>query len=1335
MDIRKLLLVFIPALLLIVRSGYCQFLNYTTKEGLSSNNIEHISEDEDGLIYISGFYGLNVFNGSEFKVFNQYNTEGFSSEISCVLPLKKGFVLIATLDKGLFLLDKYREEIVPLSLSSIKSNTPIAISAAYLDKKKNVWLGLMDGRIVTFSSSEITRNTSVNNTALRTTTVTNSHFTIKSFIESGKYIFAAGNESLIIRINKGLNNYIIDYPFELKEINRVSTLNIIGDSLYIGTNNGIFQLVTLGDKDQKTSIISGAPWKLEGSIIRSISVHKNNLWIGTEGNGLFKYDSSGKELEHFSYAENKRNAINSNYALNTLVDSNENLWVGTWFGGINLLDLNEKNFEFVYDSKSEINLFSNIVWAIAKITEGEYYLGTHGNGLSKYSRDGKNFVSVLKSPELKSISSLYYDQDTKLLFIGTWENGVKVFDPIKGKLVADEFDFKILDKERIYTIIRGPDDKLWIGSFNKGLYSYSFKENRLENFRLSGDEALNNTDIRCLLRDNKDNKLWIGSIKNGLFSIELTNENKVKKIKHFPKFEGSGQPLIVENLYQDTSDNIWILCRNGIGKVGSNDLPIKLPFLNGGITTGMIEDNQKKLWISTYNGIFIYDPSNEKTTPLLTDHTFSDILFIPEKDLVLVASDNGLLKTTAKKTQERLSFPNISFGQLKILDQIIKPQDKYRGVTVLPKNLNYCDSLILPYFSQTFSIGLNAISFKGNYKEQLRYRLDNFESGWNLSRDLSTTASYTNVPAGNYTFEVQTSNINGEWEPNIRTLTIIKEQPWWATPVAYLIYFIVFALIVYIIYREIRDRVRIKQELKIEKIKQEREFDIYQQKMSFFTNISHDIRTPLTLILGPLEEILNNYTIEKAVKSKLLRMLKNARMLLNLVNQIMDFRKAETDNLKLDLKQIDLNSFVQNVHYQFSELAQNKEIDLDISSPDEKIWVVADPQKLESIFFNLLSNAIKFTPKYGQIMIHFNRDKNNITIMVKDTGMGIPEDELENIFTRFYRSKNNNQLQGTGIGVALVKKYIELHQGNIEVKSIENVGSEFILQLPVLTDQDSYPKYVSHVNNEDNSPTTKNDIKSNTKKATVLVIDDNYDMREYLKDILQKDYNFLDADNGKLGLSITNKRLPDLVISDIMMDGMNGIEVCERIKTNLNTSHIPVILLTAKNTMDSKIEGFEKGSDAYLEKPFNSKLLLTMVKKLIEHREALKKKFLLSTSVTEGTTPSTVDEEFIEKVIEIIHKHLSESEFSVQGLADKLNMSQDQLYRKIRVLTGLSAIHFIRLIRLKHAVSLLAGKRYTVNEIVYMVGFNNPSYFTRCFKAEFGVLPSEYIPEKIYKIE
>ncbi|WP_026811577.1 hybrid sensor histidine kinase/response regulator transcription factor [Arenibacter latericius] len=1326
MNLRKLLLVFIPVLLLAGNSSKAQFINYSTKGGLSSNNIEHISEDEDGLIYISSYNGLNIFNGTDFQVLNQYNKESFSSEISGVLPLNNGYVLIGTLDKGLFLLDKFKQDIIPLKLSSIPLNASFAVTTLFLDEGKNVWIGLKDGQIITFKSSEITSHTSSTGKVM-SSLVSTASFAINSFIEANNSILAAGNGSKVIRIKKEHTNFIIDYPLEFRNVYQIFSMVAINNSLFIGTNSGLYKTKILQYQHQTIPTSIATPWKLPNSIIRSISLHKDKLWVGTEGDGLYNYSLDGRELGHFTYQENKRNSINSNYALFTMVDSNDNLWVGTWFGGINLLNLNESKFQFIYDSKSEINLFANIIWNIATTPEGDLYLGTHGNGLCIYQPAEENFISILNETEVKSVSALYYDPDKKLLFIGTWEHGIKVFDPATGVLVEKGYNFDALASERIYTITKGPDNKLWIGSFNKGLYTYSFKNHQLEKFELSDKTFLADTDIRCLLTDIERNQLWVGSTKNGLFSIQF-REGVAQKTIHHPNFKGSNQKIIAENLYKDSLDNIWVLCRNGIGKIDSDQTPYKLPILSGAITTGMIEDDQQRFWISTYKGIYVYDPSTQITTPFLKEHTFSDLNFIPKEKLVFAASDNGLLISQSDTSVERPHLPNIYFSQLKILDQKIKPLESYRGTTILPRHLNYSDTLQLPYYSQTFSIDINAISFIEKSKDQIRYRLKNFETGWNISGSLSTTASYTNVPPGAYTLEVQTSNLKGGWESNnFRAITIIKHRPWWVTPWAFTTYLILLFTFIYFVYREIRGRIRIKQELKIEKIKQEREFEIYQQKMSFFTNISHDIRTPLTLILGPLEEILTTHALEKEVESKLQRMLKNTKILFSLVNQILDFRKAEANNIQLDLRRIELNSFVQNIHYQFSGLAQNKEVDLDISSPEDKIWIVADPQKLESVFFNLLSNAIKFTPKYGQIMIHFNQDEKQTLIVVKDTGVGIPEDELENIFTRFYRSKNNHQFPGTGIGVALVKKYIDLHNGHIEVKSTENLGSEFIIHLPLLPNQDVYPEYDSYNEMDVNPASKKAETKNSSKKATVLVIDDNYDIRDYLREILQQDYHVLEAENGTLGLSITNKRLPDLVISDVMMEGMDGLEVCDRIKTNLNTSHIPVILLTAKNTVDTKIEGFEKGSDAYLEKPFNSKLLLTMVKNLIEHREAMKKKFLLSTSVSEQSTPSSVDEEFIEKVIGTIDKHISESDFSVQDLAEKLLMSPDQLYRKIRVLTGLSAIHFIRLIRLKRAANLLLDKRYAVNEIVYMVGFNNPSYFTRCFKAEYGVPPSEYL--------
>ncbi|WP_027125461.1 hybrid sensor histidine kinase/response regulator transcription factor [Gelidibacter mesophilus] len=1322
MKTSNLLIVMALTFLLLGTKAYPQFTNYTSKDGLSFNNVEHISEDDEGLIYVATFDGLNVFNGTDFKIYNPNNTEGFSLKISCTLPIKQGFVLIGTMDRGLFLMDKYNQRILPLKLSSSSSTSSTSITSMFMDSKHMVWLGLGNGSIITFNRSDITQDNTISD--INSIEVTNTANTIKSFAELDGFIFSAGNGSRITRIKKDSKNYIIDQPLDLINCHQVYDMKVINKALFIGTDKGLYKVDHLQNLQQNLSL--KMPWRLSNTIVRSLSVHNKDLWIGTEGDGLFKFSEFGEELEHYFYSDNKRNALNSNYALCTLIDSNENLWVGTWYGGINLLSLHKKSIQSVYDSESEVNLFSNIIWTITEGPNNDYYLGTHGKGLCSYSLPDKNFKSISTDKDLKSISSLYYDKQTQLLYLGTWGQGVKIYDPIKQKLVNNKFDLQFLDESRIYSIVRGNDDNLWFGSFSEGLFKYSKNRNELERFSLTDDTFSSTLDIRSLLMDYEKNQLWVGSINHGLFRIQFFKNNAAPKIDHFSTFSNSNEKISVQNLFMDSDHKLWILCRDGMGHFDKTDGPQKSPILKDIVITGMAEDSAKNFWISTYKGISLLKRDTQEITSLIQNDTYSSVLYNPEKNMLLLASNHGLLLSPTHIEEKEKTLPKLIFSDLKIMDRKISPHESIEDHIVLKKKLNYSDTIVLPHFAQTFSLGINAIYFGENAKEPFRYRLKNFENSWNLSNNLATVVSYTNVPPGTYDLEVQTLNTSNEWSQNIRNLTIIKKKAWWFTNLAYAIYTLSLLCVFYWVAKEVKDRYKTKQELKLEKIKHERDYDLYQQKISFFTNISHDIRTPLTLILGPIEEILSNHAVEKEVEVKLQRMLKNARMLLNLVNQILDFRKAETGHIDMKIKQIQLNSFIQNIYYQFKESANNKEIDFDISIPEEDIILIADPYKLESILFNLLSNALKFTPRYRHVMILVAATDEFITIQVEDSGIGIQQSELDSIFTRFYQSKSSTGIQGTGIGMALVKKYVELHQGTITVKSTENIGSVFTIQFPIHQKSVDFEAFEPSLNLEIINPIAIDTAEIVQKKLSVLIVDDNPDILEYLKEILETDYRVLSATNGNDGQAIVNKKTPNIVISDIMMEGMNGIELCENIKTNINTSHIPVILLTAKNSTESKIEGYEKGADLYLEKPFNSKLLLTMVKKLIQHRETLKKKFLISTSVRDETASKSVDDLFIENIVTYIHDKISEPDFSIHSLAEKHHITTDQLYRKIKALTGLSTNHFIRLIRLKFAADLLAQKKYTIGEVVFMSGFNNASYFSRCFKNEFGVSPSDY---------
>lgn len=1330
MSFRKIfLLIALVVTLLEGKKTYSQIVNYNTQDGLAFNNVDHISEDDEGLIYISTGEGLNIFDGSHFTLFNLHNVDGFSNKISQTLFLKKGLILIGTRDKGLFLWDKLKKMIVPLVINNDQVESLVGISSIFKDSQDIVWVGTDNGTLFTFPLSGIDSN-STEYFLKNAETLTILPETINSILEVDGTMLIGVAGSKLTRVRKGHNNYIIDQPIEVFGATSITSLAFEKNILFLGTDKGLYKLFDFTPKKNNDVVTLTNSWNLDNSIIRSLSVHQNFIWVGTEGQGIYKFSFEGEEVEHFQYDQRKQNNLNSNYVLTSYIDRNNNLWIGTWFGGMNVIDLSEKNYSVIYDAENEKSLFSNIIWAMAKLPDGKILLGTHGNGLGEYNAGQKKFNSVASNKEIKSISSLYFDPITNLLLIGTWGNGIRTYDPHAQKLIPNQYDFGQLDQDRIYSITRGPSDDLWIGSSENGLFRFTKDKLQLEKIDLPNESIKGSTDIKSIISDNSNRVIWAGSIKNGLYYLKLNEKGAVESTKHFETFATDNDKIYVENLYMHENGDLWVLCRNGIGTVRPNESPKRNPIIKGCVVTGMTVDATGNLWACTHKGIFKMDAGALTATYTLSQFSCYGMLYEPEDNVLITASDNGLLKIDPQEPIRLPPFPTLMFSDLHTLNQTITPQAEFNGQVILPQNLNYCDTIVLPHNSQSFSIGFNALTFTGKKKIQLKHRLNNFEQGWRESTGISSIANYTNVPSGSYELEIKVGHEYLGWNPQSRKLTIIKLKPWWATSLAYLVYALCLGLILYIIYREARTRIQINQALKIEKIKQERNHELYQQKLSFFTNVSHDLRTPLTLIIGPLEEMLSSGEIEHKFQKKLLRMHKNGQMLLNLVNQILNFRKAESNTMDLELEQIDLNAFVRNTCSQFYELAQTNNLDFEVSCPEEELILLADANKLESILINLISNAIKFTPKYGEVIVQVYNDHEYISISVMDNGMGIPKEEMDLIFTQFFRSTKSHELQGNGIGTTLVKKYTEMHNGKIEVHSVENEGTEFIVHFPIIKELAEYPHHFIHSNPEfsiDDIPETKSTA-LNPNRHSVLVIDDSEDIRDYLKEILQVEYKVYTANNGKEGLSVTDNNMPNLVISDIMMKGMDGTEVCRQIKSNVNTSHIPVILLTAKTSTDSKIEGFEKGADAYIEKPFSSKLLLTRVKKIIEQKEALKKKMLQSDNLLQEAPPRSVDERFIEKIIGHIEANISESEFSVQSLIETMNMSQDQLYRKLKALTGLSINHFIRLVRLKKAARLLAQGDYTVSEVLFKVGFNNPSYFTRCFKAEFGVLPREYSP-------
>lgn len=1315
---------------LIGEANELNFIQYKTTDGLSFNNVDFLAEDDEGLIYAPTNLGLNVFDGSNFTVYNQYNTEGFCNKVSSVLAFEKGYLLIGTVENGLFLFDKYKEQIIPLPC---KEKYRISwVTDIQMDDEHTIWIGSDDGKLYCINRVDLIESYKKGEAINLIQIDGLPALRINTLMPLGKGVLLGNNGPLMYRIRKSASEFIIDSPLSLASVKWVYKISVHNSMMFLGTDRGLFKLDNIKMLSYNETISLGNTWQLDGLIIRSISFHQQNLWVGTEGQGMFRIPvnaSTSSDIENYAYSISKRHGINSNYILSSLVDSNENLWIGTWFGGLNKLDLKEQNYTFIYDLKNENDIFSNIIWSVAQGSNQNYWLGTHGNGLCQYRIGENNFSQVCELPEVKSVSSLFLNPQNKLLYVGTWGKGIRVYDERNMVRQARlEEAFSSLNTDRIYSIIADPKQNLWIGSFNNGLQYYNQSTQKLTKIDLKVEGA----DVRFLLLDENRKVIWLASLQRGVYKLDFSDQWNLENTTRYSNFNGEDETIKPESFFLDRENRLWILTRDGFGYFDEQiQDPRKIEPLKGNIVTGMTEDKNGFLWLSTYKGIHRINRETFETESMLNDYSFHSVSCDKKHDFIIASSDEGLVRITPNEQLQDRNFPKIRLSGLKIFDQEIKPETELRGQIILPRHINYCDTLVIPHFGHTFSLRLNALLFSGVQKEKIQYKLEAFEAIWNEQPGTTATAVYTNVPPGEYRLKVKVTNEQNEWSPE-RVLVIIKLKPWWGTNFALFVYFLLMGGIVFLVIREINIRVKIRQELKIERIKQEREHELYQQKAVFFTNISHDLRTPLTLIVGPLEEMLESKQHSEKVEQTLQRMLKNARMLLNLINQILDFRKAETNNLKLDLKKINLNDFLRNIYFQFNELAQNKKIDLELLCPDESVVLIADPHKLESVLFNLLSNSIKFTPSYGSILIEYKEEPDFVNIMVSDTGIGMDEKELPNIFNRFYQLKPSGNSLGTGIGLNLVKRYVDLHRGKIDIQSSPGKGTHFYIHFPKYADVTPFDEFNSlpmSMSSDLMKIESQNTVQE--KKGQVLVvIDDHQDILDYLTDILSPTYHVFTALDGKSGLSLVARKNPDLVISDVMMDDMDGLAVCKQIKSNLNSSHIPVILLTAKNAVEDRIDGFDSGADEYIEKPFNSKLLLTRVRTLIEHRQLLKKRFLLSDLQNSEPAPSSVDDRFMKRIMEIIDKNMADSDFSVPGLVDEMKMSQDQLYRKVKALTGLSINHFIRLLRLKKAAQLLTEKNYTVSEVVFQTGFNNPSYFTKCFKAEYGVLPSDYVLKK-----
>ncbi|MFK7981534.1 MAG: two-component regulator propeller domain-containing protein [Saprospiraceae bacterium] len=1086
---------------------------------------------------------------------------------------------------------------------------------------------------------------------------------------------------------------------------------------------------------------------------------RGDFWVGIYGGGIFLYNADEHRFVSQAYSAEQPNQLSSNQILCLYEDHSKNLWVGTMHGGVNKLSLSNSVFSWLQPMSNPRSYFDNEVRAVTVDRKEQLWVGSKGGKIFCYDAKFKQLTTLpddlppAQKAQLDNISvyCLYFDKADNL-WIGTKGKGVFVIQDILQQPIAKSeilhFDKKFATEntnglDEVFAIQEDHKGQFWIGSHSSGLTllknpftNPSFQIYTKENTQ----EKLVSNLIRYIFIDNSNN-LWIGA-SNGISALAANQLAKPNKeflpITNDKKELSSLSYNSVDYIFQASDQTIYVTTMGG----GLNQLEAanwetgkfswKFFDKSMGLTTnkvyGIAEDDQQNLWISSSRGLNKFNPATmafenffiEKNNGL-NYFTESCATKLPSGEL-LFGHNQGLLRFNPQEIIKDTSQYPVVLSQMFVNGVAIDPKTS----NLLEQSIEFEQAIELDHQQNSIQLDFSVLDFRQPEKIQFSYMLENYDKEW--STPLATkSALYQNLPSGNYTFWLKGTNSDGNAIKKPLKLAIDIAPPFYKSKSGYalltLLALFIFGVAFNLYNRQIETRHQIEFSEKVN-----------EKKLKYYTNISHEFKTPLTMILSPVEDILQHKKATPEIIDYARHIRKNATYLLELVEQILDFRKIREEKMPLAVAPINLAEFIKNIYYIFKPLAEKRDIDFLLFLSSQDIQGYIDTKILEKIMFNLLSNAFKHTPanKRIELMVETTSD-GALQIMVKDEGSGIKKKDLPRLFERFYRSENSS-----GLGLFFVKELVLLHKGKIEVDSVWQIGTTFQIKIPIQKSAYSTieianlkPTLIPTQNAFNSKLAFENKIISDPKNLDkLLIIDDNEEIRNYVGNKFKSNYQILLATNGKEGVQLAIQETPDIIISDVMMPIMDGIEVTRELRKNFNTSHIPIILLTANSSNEKKFEGIELGADDYITKPFNFKYLQLKIDSLIQQRKQLRTHFQQAPELTADTlTRSDQDKIFIQKVTEIINENLGTNSFSVELLAQKMNCSRTNFYKKMKGVTGETPHEFIRTIQMKKAALLLKETNHSVANIGYMVGYNDSNYFSKSFKKHFGKTPKAYQKE------
>lgn len=1371
--LRKLLFgLFLLPVILVVRTGLAQsdqyrFSHLDANDGLSHNQIKSFFKDSQGFLWIGTISGLNRYDGYNVKIFRndpRNPTSIVNDDINKMFQDPDGRMWISTWS-GLDIYDPVTETFRhPPAETARQYKIPDGnLSDIQSDKKGNHWfvhisLGLYYHKAANKETYPI-RFVAGDTTSISTDAVSAIQLDedgnpwivhrngIIEHIDS-KTLKVIYRDRSLYRLNSG-ESY--DYRF---------TIDADHDLwIYLAdTKKGIY-LFNPRNKTIAHIHEKSAPLRLSSDIVRGVVLDNNNLiWIATDHGGINVIHKRKQSVTYILNNPQDPNSLIQN-SINSIYRDDEGIiWAGTFKKGISYF--HEKIIRFPlyrHNPNNPSSLPFDDINAFAEDEKGNIWIGTNGNGLIYFNRANNTFRSYVNDPgDPNSLSnnvivSLCYDHDHKL-WIGTYWGGLNCFDGQKFiRYRNDPKDPRSISDDSIWEIFEDSNNNLWVGTLTKGVDVFGPDRQKIASYRLNTTIPIHASYVPAFLEDNEKN-IWVGTG----YGVEVLRKGE-NRFKHYLSEESNPRSLInnsVLSMLQDSRGQIWIGTHGGLSLYDRKKDSFRAFTVEDGLPNNSIltiaEDANKNLWLGTSNGLSKMEikqqPDDSISVTVVNYDEFDGlqgkqfnenaVLKTWRGELVFGGSGGFNLFDPASITADQME-PRVVLTDLEVLNRTIRIGEEQFGGTILDKSISLSDKIALKPQANVFSIEFAALTFYHPEKTIYRYKLEGFDNEWIQVDANHRRATYTNLDPGSYTFKVIASNDNAQWPGRGVELQIEVLPPFWRTKYALLLYVGLVLSGLLITRRIIQQRERMKFVIEQERREARRMHELDLMKMKFFTNVSHEFRTPLTLILTPIEKLLKADG-DPVQKTQFELIHRNAKRLLNLVNQLLDFRKLEIQEIRFNPSEGDIVNFIKETVFSFSDLSEKKDVKLHFYSNMESYETLFDQDKLEKILFNLLSNGFKFTPEHGEISVRAEiTPDHELLLKVQDTGIGIPADKLERIFDRFFQNDLPTSFvnQGSGIGLSITKEFVKAHGGTIVAESEVGKGSCFTVRIPVkdvlaterpLTKEEvSIPVPMSLSEEDALLPANEH------QKQSLLIVEDNEDFRFYLKDNLRMHYQILEARDGQEAWETILLHLPDLVVSDVMMPRMNGLELCKMIKQDSRTSHTPVILLTARTAAEQKLEGFEIGADEYITKPFNFEILQSRIRNLIHKREVYQKDFQQRISVKASNVQVTsLDEKLIQKALKIVEERIGDADFSVEDLSHELGMSRVHLYKKLQALTGKAPLEFIRSIRLQHAAQLLEKSQLTVSEVAYKVGFNNPKYFAKYFKEEFNVLPSVYASHK-----